>query len=110
MKEPIAGENGNPLRYEYLSEADDFRWDWKELYTRSQVKKEMGIDLTEPGWYIGTDGSATLILPTRRTNSSSERTRDNELFSVYVYDGRNPFTAFNQIINAPVRADLRPKS
>lgn len=90
--------------------------DWTQTWRASDAERELhDFKFKGPGWYI-TETYVVLVVPTGgilpKVDSQwagPEQWDSDQLFKFYVYNGRNPCEAFNQLVNAPVRVDIRGK-
>ncbi len=86
---------------------DSFQPDWQELWTPAQAEAELrGFKFKGPGWYLSGDDTVLVIQPNAPAYlgfgfwSSDVGVK----FWFFVYNHRNPRSAFNQICQAPVRS------
>jgi len=88
--------------------------DWNEYYTAKDAEEELtGFKFTGPGWYIGEDGNAMLVVPDEPLELLKDGTWNfwakkkwpvHQMFRFMMFDG-NPCQSFNAAVNAPTRED-----
>ena len=96
----------------------DFIPDWLRVWTAARAEKELkDFKFKGTGWYV-TKTDTLLVVPVEPLKLLASVSRDADTiwlakshwapeqeFRFYVYNGRNPSSSFNALINAPVRID-----
>lgn len=91
----------------------EIRPDWSHVWRAKDAERELsGFKFEGPGWYLTKD-DVLLVIPTGARDNQVHHWAhaghwdEEQLFQFYVYNGRSPIQAFNELANAPVKVDTR---